>query len=579
MSNSPIQTGSLQVTIIPTNAVSAGAQWRIDDGPWQNSGAIVTDLPLGTYTVSFSTVSGWTTPASLLVPISSNSRTTATGSYIAIPQTGSLQVTVTPSNVVSAGAQWQVDNGAWQNSGVTLSNLADGTYLVVFGPALGWQPPVNQYVTISNGLLTTLNGTYASVPFSSNWPIFVTNGSGTISKSKNMSLGKKYTVKAVANARNCFVEWVGGTNQPYALLGTNISYVFTNEVGLLLEANFITNVFFGAEGAYDGLFAPTNTERDQTNSGSFTINLTSSGAVSGTLHIGSQSVTLSGKFQPDASATICSKRKGLSTLTTSLQLDLPGETIEGTMSDGSFVAQLTGYQDVFNSHNKATAYKGKYTLIIQGTTNPALGPYGTSYGAVTVSNNGGISFAGSLADGTPVSQSSVVSQDGWWPMYINLYGGKGSLWAWNQFTNGGLATNTAVSWINETNSSKTAACRVGFTNQAAVLVGSRYSPTNEPLLGFTNGEVILDLLNWPSALSNGVTIAGNNKIETNSTGDIRKLKLTANKTNGVISGCFANPSNSKQTNKVNGVILQGQANAQGYFIESNQSGVFTLTPQ
>jgi hypothetical protein len=56
--------------------------------------------------------------------------------------------------------------------------------------------------------------------------------------------------------------------------------------------------------------------------------------------------------------------------------------------------------------------------------------------------------------------------------------------------------------------------------------------------------------------------------------------LTISKSTGVISGTFANPSDSKQTIKVNGVILQlpGQTNAQGYFLGTNQSGVFTLDP-
>jgi hypothetical protein len=34
-------TGSLQVTINPAAAVSAGAQWQVDGGPFQNSGAVV----------------------------------------------------------------------------------------------------------------------------------------------------------------------------------------------------------------------------------------------------------------------------------------------------------------------------------------------------------------------------------------------------------------------------------------------------------------------------------------------------------------------------------------------------------
>ncbi len=33
-----IQTGSLQVTILPPEAVAGGAQWRVDGGAWRDSG-------------------------------------------------------------------------------------------------------------------------------------------------------------------------------------------------------------------------------------------------------------------------------------------------------------------------------------------------------------------------------------------------------------------------------------------------------------------------------------------------------------------------------------------------------------
>jgi len=56
------QVGSLQVTLAPAGAISAGAQWRVDGGAWQNSGATVSSLIVGSHTVNFQTVSTWTTP-------------------------------------------------------------------------------------------------------------------------------------------------------------------------------------------------------------------------------------------------------------------------------------------------------------------------------------------------------------------------------------------------------------------------------------------------------------------------------------------------------------------------------------
>jgi hypothetical protein len=66
--------------------VSAGAQWRVDGGTWQNSGATVSGLSVGNHPVTFNTVSGWTTPANQTAAISVNQTTPATGTYAAIPQ-------------------------------------------------------------------------------------------------------------------------------------------------------------------------------------------------------------------------------------------------------------------------------------------------------------------------------------------------------------------------------------------------------------------------------------------------------------------------------------------------------------
>ncbi len=55
-----LQTGSLAVTISPAAAVTAGAQWRVDGGAWQTSGTTVSGLSLGTHSLEFSTVTGFT---------------------------------------------------------------------------------------------------------------------------------------------------------------------------------------------------------------------------------------------------------------------------------------------------------------------------------------------------------------------------------------------------------------------------------------------------------------------------------------------------------------------------------------
>ena len=135
--------------------------------------------------------------------------------------------------------------------------------------------------------------------------------------------------------------------------------------------------------------------------------------------------------------------------------------------------------------------KANTLLSFRARMTKSIGPAGTSFGTVKVDELGNITFAGSLADGTSVSQSSVISKDGYWPFYVSLYGGAGSLWGINYFTNHTIESVPCLSWINGTNSSKNALYRSGFTNQQAAAIGSFYSPTNKPLLDLTDGQIIL----------------------------------------------------------------------------------------
>jgi hypothetical protein len=143
----PLYFTFLQVSISPPSAVTAGAQWQVDSGAWHNCGVIVSNLAAGIHTVSFSTIGGWTTPTNQAVTVMSNQTTTVTGTYV--QQFGNLQVVLAPAGVVSEGAQWQVDSGAWQNSGVTVSGLAVGSHTVAFLMVPGWGVPASQIVTVN----------------------------------------------------------------------------------------------------------------------------------------------------------------------------------------------------------------------------------------------------------------------------------------------------------------------------------------------------------------------------------------------------------------------------------------------
>ncbi len=158
------QTGSLTVTIEPAAAVTAGAQWQVDDGPMQNSGASITGLPVGSHTVAFKVVSGYITPASQDISVNANETATATGVYAATAETGSLSVTIEPADAVTAGAQWQVDGGPMQNSGATIPGITVGGHIVAFKTVSGYAAPASQPVTVSANATATATGTYTALP-------------------------------------------------------------------------------------------------------------------------------------------------------------------------------------------------------------------------------------------------------------------------------------------------------------------------------------------------------------------------------------------------------------------------------
>jgi uncharacterized repeat protein (TIGR03803 family) len=563
-------TGALIVTLQPVGAVSAGAQWNLDYGPGQDSGVTITNLSTGNHTLSFTTVSGWGTPADQNVAITGGATNTATGFYTATGNglTGALSVTLLPAGAVAAGAQWQVDGGTVQDSGAIATNLSVGSHVLSFTFVPGWDPPADQTITITNEATTTANGLYTALITPIDGLILKTNGYGTIQHGawpEVLEIGKKYTVTAVPDQGSLFSNWVGGTRLPYAVLSSSASYTFTMQSNLTLEANFTSNMFLAAQGAYIGLFGPPYAARQQTESGSFSIYISDRGTVSGALSLGGHAVPLSGKFGLDGAVSITSKTiYDEFLLTTTIQLDVTNQSVSGTVSDGFFYATLNGNREVFSRTNTATGFEGQYTWVIPGTNLPTVGPFGTSYGTAKVDAMGHITLTGSLADGTAISQSSVVSKDGNWPLYVNLYGRKGSLWGWVNFTNQTLTASPSISWINTTNSARAALYRSGFADQSATLTGGPYLPGQALPAGLA---VTLQGGNLPSTIT-----------VTNLAENTNKLVLKTNQKTGVISGSFANPDDPKQIVRVNGVILQRQTNAEGYFLGTSQSGAFTLGP-
>ncbi len=79
--DTPVTNPTVKYTLSPAAAVTAGAQWKIDNGSWNNSGATVTST-VGTHTISFKTVTGYTAPANQTITLSAGETKIATATYV-----------------------------------------------------------------------------------------------------------------------------------------------------------------------------------------------------------------------------------------------------------------------------------------------------------------------------------------------------------------------------------------------------------------------------------------------------------------------------------------------------------------
>ncbi len=245
--------GALTVTISPAGAVSAGAMWNVDGGNWQASGTTVSGLTVGTHTVDFNNMAGWTTPSSQNVNISNGQTASVGGAYV--QQTGSLTVTISPAGALSAGAQWSVDGGNGQAGGTTVSGLTVGSHTVTFNNMAGWTTPSSQNVNISNGQTASVGGAYVQ----QTGALTV-----TISPAGALSAGAQWSVDG-GNGQ------AGGTTVSGLTVGSH-TVTFNNMAGWTTPSSQNVNISNGQTSSVGGAYV------QQT--GALTVTISPAGAIS-----------------------------------------------------------------------------------------------------------------------------------------------------------------------------------------------------------------------------------------------------------------------------------------------------------
>jgi uncharacterized repeat protein (TIGR03803 family) len=203
-------------------------------------------------------------------------------------------------------------------------------------------------------------------------------------------------------------------------------------------------------GTYNGLFFENGSIAHQS-SGYFTFSLANTRKFSGKLLMDGNTYIFTNSFPPNVfSATAIALRTNRpSDLTVTLNLSQlnGGVQVIGTVSDGNWTAQLNGDRAYFSA-TATTPRAGKYSVAFLNESDGTVVPgYGSS-AVITLGANGVIGLNGKLSDDTMISQATTLSKSGQMPLYISLYGGKGSMLGWLTFADTPTTKiNGAVSWI------------------------------------------------------------------------------------------------------------------------------------
>ncbi len=386
--------------------------------------------------------------------------------------------------------------------------------------------------------------------------------SGTVTPNLNQTLqavGSTLTLTAKPAAGMVFSNWAGD------LSATTATLTFQMQSNMLLFANFVPNPFTPAVGTYQGLIYDTNGPTHQS-SGLFNATLTSAGSFTAKITLAGQSLSLSGQFSAGGVFSNSIARKGLSPVSVQLNLDLANGGMTGVFSDGTFISELIASKAV----TSAGATTGKYTLLIPGGADGVAQPGGDSYGTITVSSTGAISFSGELADGTKVTQKANLLSTGQWAFYLPLYSGKGSILSWLTFSNGVI--DGSVEWFKPAGSGGKLYI-AGFTNVTEAAGSSYVFTSGTPVLNFADGQLWLANGNLPNSFTNGITLSSASKVtSTNAT-----VKVTITTSSGLFKGTVANPVGGKSIS-FTGVVLQQQNFGGGFFIGTTQTGRVFLGP-
>ena len=261
------------------------------------------------------------------------------------------------------------------------------------------------------------------------------------SNGASLNVGQAYSVTETPGHDSYFLNWTGTSFNPIGAT-TNATLDFIMENGTSITATFITNIFVGMAGTYNGLFSDADlgvaTEETAGLIGDLVLN--TNGGFSATFQLAGPAPGPSGTFNhagywSNAVATTLGKVSVQLTVNPESEPRTITATVSGTnniLVNGTIQAGWTSTGQLIASLSNTSSDAPNYTLLIP----PPTGSAGTNppgYGYALLTNYTGTASAapflkiqGALADGATISQTVPIGEDNGIPVFQNPYSNNAS---------------------------------------------------------------------------------------------------------------------------------------------------------
>ncbi len=342
------------------------------------------------------------------------------------------------------------------------------------------------------------------------------------------------------------------------------------------------------DGSYQALLLHDNTAAPAESPfpGRFTLTLSTAGAMTGKLEYRGLTYAFSGRFTPELDYTRTIVRAGQTPLQLLMHLDADAFTLTTQISEPLAASAVYESGAVLPLHTVHTtkapaAQTARYTARLNPPVNVAAGPDAGGYAMVNIVASGAVTITGKLADGTALSSSALLQDDGSIAWYNRLYPATalraGYVAGPAKFdrTGGEQAVLGRLDWRKPTQAS--GAWSAGFS-QSLTLEGSTYTA---PLTGqralapqdaAANLECSFDGVIYPKPIH----LSTSNVFSVDLPNTAR-ISFTATRLTGAISGHFYDAATGK-TRTLSGVVLQAQGEFSGFYPTENHAAEWWLAP-